>query len=582
LEEDQMGSARRLCALVDCLPLGIELVARHLRFLEVHEVAERVEADLRRWAGMPAGGRTGLWAALDASVEPLGVSELDVLMAMAVMGPDADLGLIGEVAGWPGAEDDLFDTVARLVDASLVQVRSGVGAARYELLRSVAVHTLERADPAWLADARHRYERAVMSAAATLARQLTSADRSSVLRRLDREMPHVRNVLGPLGVPPVDPALAARGLELAVALGDYWLGRHPAEGLKWIDGLLTAANPGPPQRAEAQLRRSHLAYWLTEFSIGAAIAEEARDLFAGLGDPLGEGRALRRLGAISAATDDMVAARRWLEASLGRLEEAGVQPDIGTTLLHLGSLLADEGDVEAARPALARALAIATAGGDPLARAHALAALNLAHWKAGDLPAALSVGSEALNLFRELGHRPTEGTVAYRLAAVARGLGRPKAARRYALLARAAGEQSSTRSTVAMAEINLARLDLDDQAWSTAAEHLGDALAVIDPEADRWVLVEALEAVARLAVGRGRSEAAPLLDRSARIRREIHQPVAPTEAADLAAAVARSGGYTAELASPEAAVAYQTALTVARQLATPVPLLPFQRRRPRP
>ncbi len=247
---------------------------------------------------------------------------------------------------------------------------------------------------------------------------------------------------------------------------------------------------------------------LTEFSTGAAIAEEARHLFAGLGDPLGEGRALRRLGAISAATDDMVAARRWLEASLGRLEEAGVQPDIGTTLLHLGSLLADEGDVEAARPALARALAIATAGSDPLARAHALAALNLAHWKAGDLPAALSVGSEALNLFRELGHRPTEGTVAYRLAAVARGLGRPKAARRYALLARAAGEQSSTRSTVAMAEINLARLDLDDQAWSTAAEHLGRALAVIDPEADRWALVEALEAVARLAVGRGRSEAA--------------------------------------------------------------------------
>jgi tetratricopeptide (TPR) repeat protein len=364
---------------------------------------------------------------------------------------------------------------------------------------------------------------------------------------------------------------------MAVALGDYWLGRHPAEGLQWIERLMTAADPAPAQRAEAQLRRSHLAYWLTEFATGAAIAGEARDIFAALGDRLGEGRALRRLGAISAATDDLVAARRWLEASLECLDEAGVEAETGTTLLHLGSLLADEGDIAAAGPVLARALAIATAGGDPLARGHALAALTLAHWKAADLPAALSTGGEALNLFRDLGHRPTEGTVAYRLAAVARGLGRPRAARRYALLARAAGEQSSTRSTVAMAEINLARLDLDQGAWSAAAEHLSAALEAIDPGADRWVLVEALEAVGRLQVGLGIPGPGPLLDSAARIRLEINQPVAPTEAADLSALVAHGVGSANE-APLGAAAAHQRALTLARQLSAAVPV-PSQRRR---
>ena len=55
----------------------------------------------------------------------------------------------------------------------------------------------------------------------------------------------------------------------------------------------------------------------------------------------------------------------------------------------------------------------------------------------------MQAGNEALLIFRELGHRPTEGTVAYRLAAVARGLGRPRAARRYAELAVAAGSRQA-------------------------------------------------------------------------------------------------------------------------------------------
>ena len=58
-------------------------------------------------------------------------------------------------------------------------------------------------------------------------------------------------------------------------------------------------------RAEALLRCGHLAYWITDFARGDEMASNARALFHELGDPLGEGRALRRLGAIAAATDDL-------------------------------------------------------------------------------------------------------------------------------------------------------------------------------------------------------------------------------------------------------------------------------------
>jgi hypothetical protein len=97
----------------------------------------------------------------------------------------------------------------------------------------------------------------------------------------------------------------------------------------------------------------------------------------------------------------------------------------------------------------------------------------------------------------------------------------------------AAGEQTSTRTTTSLGHLNLARLDLDGGDPATAAGHLARALDAIDPGADRWVLVEGLEAVARLLVATGRPGSGQLLATAAEIRLSIRQPVAPTEAADL-------------------------------------------------
>ncbi len=524
----------RLCDLVDRLPLALELVARHFNLLSVRELTSLVEADLGRWAGRSAGGRDGLWLALDTSVATLSDDERRVMLAFAVMVSDADTDLLGEVVD-PAFAGDLHEVVGRLVDASLLQVRSAVSSTRCQLLRTVAVHTLESAAPGAAAQARTRYRVAVLDRVDSIVPRLATPARTDALRDLDREMPHVRAVFGELSTIGGDPELAKRGLDVATRLTDYWLGRRPAEGLEWLSRLVAAVDPPLALRAEAMLRSGHLAYWLTEFEQGAAMASRARDLFHQLGDSLGEGRALRRLGAIAAATDDLTSARRFLEESLRRLDDAGIEAETGITLLHLGSLLADEGDVDAALPALRRALRIADEGGDPLARGQALTAILLAEWKGGDLEAALRSGDAALELFQELGHRTMEGTVAYRLAAVNRGLGRPDAARANAQRAIDAGSEASTRTTVALGHLSLARLDMDEHDLTSAALHLGSALDGIDPVSDRWVLVEALEGVARLLVTTGRPGARRLLGTASVIRAEIGQPVPPTDAADLAA-----------------------------------------------
>ena len=187
----EMAVADRLCALVDRLPLGIELVARHLQLLRIDEVVRLVESDLGRWAGRPAGGRAGLWAALDTSVKRLGPSERQAMAALALMVTDADVALIEAVAGFTDSTVDAFEVVARLVDASLVQVRSAPGPTRYELLHTVATHTLESVDEGDLAASWARYVDAVLTRADQLAGQLATADRSDTLRLLDREMPHI-------------------------------------------------------------------------------------------------------------------------------------------------------------------------------------------------------------------------------------------------------------------------------------------------------------------------------------------------------------------------------------------------------
>jgi predicted ATPase/DNA-binding SARP family transcriptional activator len=523
----------RLCDLVDRLPLALELVARHFNLLSVRELTTLVEADLGRWAGRSAGGRDGLWLALDTSVATLSDDERRVMLAFAVMVADADTDLLAAVVD-PAFTGDLHEVVGRLVDASLLQVRSAVSATRCQLLRTVAVHTLESAAPGATTAARQRYRSAVLDRVDGIVPRLASPQRTEVLQELDREMPHVRAVFGELCTTGGDPGVAQRGLDVATRLTDYWLGRRPAEGLEWLSRLVAAVDPPPRLRAEAMLRSGHLAYWLTEFERGTAVAATARDLFHELDDSLGEGRALRRLGAIAAATDDMTAARRFLEESLLRLDEAGVEAETGITLLHLGSLLADEGDVGAALPALHRALSIASEGGDPLARGQALTAILLAEWKGGDLESARTSGEAALSLFEELGHRTMEGTVAYRLAAVNRGLGRPDASRENAQRAIDAGSAASTRTTVALGHLGLARLDLDAHDLTAAAPHLEAALNGIDPAADRWVLVEALEGVARLLLLLERPGGGRLLNTASAMRAEIGQPVPQTDVADLA------------------------------------------------
>jgi predicted ATPase/DNA-binding SARP family transcriptional activator len=520
-----LAAADRLCELVDGLPLGIELVARHLRLLSVSELSARVDADLDRWTSGAGEEAAGLVGAVAATVEGLPGDLREFLVGLSVPAAEADLDLVHQTAAPDASDDWVFDALATLVDRSLVQVRGGPAGVRYALLLSVRRYCLSLLDEAARRRVEHRYVAAVLTRLERCGAALSSPDRPGVLADLDADVPHLQAALA-TGME-IEPAWT---LQVATALGDYWIARRPAEGMAWLQRLLVAAPTAGDDRARVLLQMGHLAYWLTDFDLGTRLLAEARDLLAASSDSLLLGRVLRRLGAIAAATDNVAEAGELLHESVAVL--AGHDVEEAVSLLHLGSLLADESRASDALPMLVRARDALRAAGDPLREAHALAALTLAWWKSDDLVAARGAGERALRQFQQLGHRPSEGVVAYRLSAIVRASGEGAAAREYAALAMDVGAETGTRTTTALARLAMAQLDLDDGDSTAAADRIGRALEVLDIATDRWVLAEALEAAARLQLVRGRSPH-PLLSAATALRELIGQPPSPSAAREI-------------------------------------------------
>jgi len=129
------------------------------------------------------------------SVARLRPDDRMVLVALAVMVADADIQLVAAITVTPTSEPEVFDSVARLVDASLVQARRGDGPhATTCCARSSSMCCKRRTRGGG-----HRsrtLRRRGPGPRRELATRIVSVDRSATLRLLDREMPHVRAVLG--------------------------------------------------------------------------------------------------------------------------------------------------------------------------------------------------------------------------------------------------------------------------------------------------------------------------------------------------------------------------------------------------
>jgi non-specific serine/threonine protein kinase len=150
-----------ICRRLDGIPLAIELAAARVRLLTVEQIAQRLGDALgllRRSRGATLRHRT-MRAAIDWSYGSLDEPDARVLRRLSVFSGGATLAALECVCADIEPDScEIVDSVARLVDKSLVIPRLGAGEMRYhmlEVIRQFAIDRLEERGEAELARERH-------------------------------------------------------------------------------------------------------------------------------------------------------------------------------------------------------------------------------------------------------------------------------------------------------------------------------------------------------------------------------------------------------------------------------------------
>ncbi len=257
----------RLCALLDGIPLALELAAARTPVLGPAQILENLNqgqglALLRRQdRGGPDRHRT-MKAALEWSHGLLGEGERRLFRRLAVLAGGATLDAIqavfsdgpaGDTAPADPRDDaPVFDLLTRLVDRSLVVVEDVGAPARYRLLESVRRFALEKLAASGERPAVElRHIRAFLEAAEARAAGLRGSARSETLEWFEGEHDNLRSAWDHS----VSEEMWSTVARLTRALFWFWnFGGHFAEGRARTDAALRRMEEGADGRPSASHR----------------------------------------------------------------------------------------------------------------------------------------------------------------------------------------------------------------------------------------------------------------------------------------------------------------------------------------
>jgi predicted ATPase/class 3 adenylate cyclase len=463
LDDDEDLEARRICGLVDGLPLGVELAASWVSVLSCAEIADEIEQNIDFLAtsmrDVPERHRS-LRAAFDQSWRLLSGEQQQALARMSVLRGDFGREAAAAVAG-----ADLR-LLSELVSKSLVR-RSGFG--RYELHELLRQYSAERlaASPGEERDAHERHARHY--AAMLLERQaaLMGPELAVARDELRGELDNLR-AAAEWVVAEDDERVALPVLDALYA----FLFMH-----SWFDGAETfellgrtagfdAADPGSASAVA-------LATAMYRVAIGARLGHDpaAEELAARCLPVLRARKPERELARCLCALGIMAVYRDLFPEAVAFLAEGvPIARAIGDELTESGALM-DLGfarllvdDLEAAREAFEAAHLLSQKLGSPFLRAYATSKLGLladAEERFGD---AMRLHMEANELFSGIGDVGGAGYALSRASNSAYGTGDYEEALRLGRAGYEAFREVNHRwgTIIVLCRIGFATLALDD------------------------------------------------------------------------------------------------------------------------
>ncbi|MER5349403.1 AAA family ATPase [Kitasatospora sp. NPDC002551] len=434
---EQLALAEEVCAQLEGLPLAIELAARRLRVMSLHQLSRRLGD---RHALLSNGDRTvhprhrSLQALLDWSYELCDPAERALWCRLSVFAGDVSLEAAEEMgadgAADTGASDSgaadagALDVVTALVERSVLTSDGDRTAVRLRMLESVREYGLARLRAAGAEDAARARHRAWY---ARFAERVASAahgpDQRTALARTRAEYPNLRAALSSALTLPDGGATAQR---MATALWFYWHTEAVDEGCHWLDAALARRGGPAAVRAEALWTGAYLAAMCGDNGRALRYAERSLRLVGDTPGPAAGPRLVQGLAALrsSRAADALRLSQLAEQGFLARDDAFGVQQAVSqAAMAHL--LLGDTG------PALAtfrRAAAVAHAHGEQWHLSYVLWGIGMVRHAQGRTAQALAGFRRSLTVKRLFQDTRGTATVLETTAWVLADLGNPEAA----------------------------------------------------------------------------------------------------------------------------------------------------------
>jgi predicted ATPase len=200
LDDETAATLAQLCRRLDGIPLAIELAAARTRMMSPQEIAGRLDERFRLLTG---GSRTfverhqTLRRAVEWSYDLLDERDRTVLDRLGVFAGGFSIDAAEAVVGDDGIDrHDVLDSIAQLVDKSLVVAEREHHDTRYRLLETIRTYALERLDDCAATDTmrrRHAGWCAAFIAEASVG--LQGPDEPAWLQRIHREVDNLRAAL---------------------------------------------------------------------------------------------------------------------------------------------------------------------------------------------------------------------------------------------------------------------------------------------------------------------------------------------------------------------------------------------------
>ncbi len=516
-----------ICRQLDGIPLALEMAAARLGEVSLTHLNEDLGAHmkgLRGDGGAPPRQRS-LAATLRWSYVLLSEPERTVFRQLAVFAGGFSPAAAAAVCGALARPTDVSVHLERLVDKSLVVAPHSRGLERrYRLLEPIRQFALEQLanddEPGAVRDRHLGWFLAV----AQKAEETLEGPDGVPLDELEKDQDNLRQALSWALASGNGPA----ALEMAVALPKFWRVRGSLqEACSWIERSLEegrAADPLLRLRALHWLRA--MRFYQGDFHEARRLAEECLALATTMGDRSGVAEALAAVGNLASRQGDFEHGRAYLEESVAAWTEAGsggVVKSLVDSLMLLGWLWLDQGNLARARPLLEQSLAQADRA-DRAMRVFVRCLLADLERAGGNLSRARMLLDESLLIAQELGFTRYTAYLLTCMGRLARSEGRPAEAFLIQADALTMHHQVGNKHGSAWALEELGKGAADAGDFETAASLFGAAEALRDtigfplPPAERPDLAVSMSMTAgaigdeAMAAARESGRTAPLSD----------------------------------------------------------------------